>query len=86
MTAEEVVHDKLIDHALRFILPNISWMQKGYINPASHGTRAPNATNSYAPFYVMQFRLRPSFNVSSLPNKGDRVVATALKTYGTKGI
>ncbi len=68
--------------ALRFILPN-AWMQRGFVNPASHGTTAPPANaNANAPYYGMRFRLKSTFNISSLANAGARVVAKALQTYG----
>ena len=77
-TADEVAAGS-IDHAVRFILPN-DRLQKGYVRPATHGTKTTGGSD--APFYGVNLRLRPDFDLSSLPSDGARVVAKALQTYG----
>jgi serine/threonine-protein kinase len=78
-SADEVAAGAVF-HAIRFILPNAR-MRKGlYVHPATHAG-SPSATGN-APIYGSRWRLKSSFDLSSLPNAGARVVAKALQTYG----
>lgn len=76
--ADEVAAGE-INHAIRFILPNNRMRKNYYVHPASHAG-SPSATG-YAPIYGMRFRLKSSFNVSSL-KPAAQVVARALQKYG----
>ncbi|KAJ3325354.1 hypothetical protein HDV06_004213 [Boothiomyces sp. JEL0866] len=70
----------LINHAIRFILPN-SRIQKGkYVLPATHTTNAATGGSNLPP-YGTRLRLKSSFNVSRLSG-GAKVIAKALQTYG----
>jgi serine/threonine-protein kinase len=77
-TADEVASG-VIDHAIRFILPNNRIRSGVYVHPASHagGPQAP----SPAPIYGTRFRLKQSFDDSSFSAPA-RVVIQALKKYG----
>jgi len=83
-TAEEVAAG-VITHAIRFILPNSRIQCRQYVRPATHGTGSSNcsgwATSNGVP-YGARLRLKPSFDLSTLPSAGARVVGQALKTYG----
>ena len=76
-TADEVAAGH-IDHAIRFVLPN-NRMRKGYVRPATHGTRTTGGGNT--PYYGVHLRLRADYPISSL-SPGARVVAKAMQTYG----
>jgi serine/threonine-protein kinase len=77
-TADEVASG-VIDHAIRFTLPNDRIRRGVYVHPASHagGPQAP----SPAPIYGTRFRLKQSFDDSSFSAPA-RVVIQALKKYG----
>ena len=79
-SADEVASG-VIDHAIRFILPNASIRSGVYVHPATHGTRAA-AGAADAPPYGARLRLRPDFPLASLPNDGARTVARAMQRYG----
>ena len=71
-----------INHAIRFILPNDRIRKGAYVHPATHsgagnGTPTPDTVP-----YGARFRLKSSFDLTSLPNDGARVVARALRRYG----
>jgi hypothetical protein len=71
-----------IEHAIRFILPNLRIRKGEYVHPATHsgagkGTPAPDLVP-----YGARLRLKPTFNLQSLPNEGARVVARALARHG----
>lgn len=68
-----------IDHAIRFILPNNKMRKNYYVHPATHAG-SPSA-NGTAPFYGMRFRLKSSFDVTSL-KPAAQIVAKALQKYG----
>jgi len=78
----------VIDHAIRFTLPNNEIQSGSYVRPASH-VGGPTATDTDSPFYGVRLRLHQSFNITSLPNAVGTAAApyatiflTALKTYG----
>jgi serine/threonine-protein kinase len=77
-SADEVASGS-IDHAIRFILPN-DRVTRGYVRPAVHGTRTTGA--GAAPAYGVHLRLKPGFDIDSLPTEGAKVVARALQKYG----
>jgi len=87
-TPDEVASG-VIDHAMRFVLPNNYMRYLTYVHPASHAG-APSNMSLNSPIYGMRFRLQESFDVSRLFNlKGNalgqqsaNVILTALKTYG----
>lgn len=78
-TADEIVAGS-IDHAIRFILPNDRVRMRTYVPPATHGTNTTGGPD--LPPYGVHFRLRPDFDLASLPNEAARVVARALQRYG----
>ncbi len=77
-TADEVAAGT-IDHAIRLILPN-DRITQSFVPPATHGTNTTGG--STAPSYGFHLRLKPSFDLASLPNDGARVVARAMQKYG----
>jgi serine/threonine-protein kinase len=81
-TADEVKAGH-IDHAIRFILPNAS-IRGGnvYVHPGTHTTTATSGNKASAPPYGVHFRLKSSFDVTTLPTAGDQVVAKAMQKYG----
>jgi hypothetical protein len=77
-TADELLAG-VIDHAIRFILPN-GRMQAGvYVHPATH---AGSPSGQGMPPYGARFRLRADYPLGSLPDEGTRVIARALQRYG----
>ncbi|MCA9648286.1 MAG: hypothetical protein KC501_00160 [Myxococcales bacterium] len=78
--ADEVTAGE-IDHAIRFILPNANIRDLIYTRPATHSTGATSAPYP-APPYGVHLRLRPDFDLGSLPSDGARVVAQALQSHG----
>ncbi len=78
-TADEVAAG-WIDHAIRFILPNARIRAGVYVHPATH-IGAPSGPSG-APPYGARLRLKSSFDLSTLPNEGARVVARAMQRYG----
>lgn len=79
-SADEVFAGE-VKHALRFILPNARMQRQVYVRPATHAG-APSSTNMSAPPYGVRFRLKASFDESTLASPGARVLARALKKYG----
>jgi serine/threonine-protein kinase len=70
----------VIQHAMRFTLPNTR-MQKGlYLHPGTH-SGAPSASSPF-PIYGSRFRLKPTFDMSQLSNPAALAIAVALQTYG----
>ena len=69
-----------IRHAIRFILPNARMRAHYYVHPGTHAG-SPSGPAS-APVYGSRWRLKASFDLSSLPNEGARTVARALQKYG----
>jgi hypothetical protein len=70
----------VINHAMRFTLPNASMMAGYYVHPGTHAG-GPSGSNLMPP-YVSRFRLKSSFDVSTLPNAYAQAVAVALQKYG----
>jgi serine/threonine-protein kinase len=77
-TADEVKAG-MIDHAIRFILPN-DRVRENFVPPATHGTRTTGGPGT--PYYGVHFRLRRDYPLAQLPSEGARVVARALQRYG----
>jgi hypothetical protein len=74
-----------IDHAIRFVLPN-SRIRDGdvFVHPATHTGQTQNPgdpSRPDAPPYGVRFRLKASFDVSSL-KPGAQVIARGLQKYG----
>jgi hypothetical protein len=70
----------VVPHALRFILPNAR-MQKGYyLHPGTHAGGPSGAAP--LPIYASRWRLKSSFDMTSLPNAAAKAVAVALQNYG----
>lgn len=80
MTADEVAAGE-VNHAIRFILPNANIRNLIYTRPATHSTGATSAPEP-APPYGVHLRLRPDFDLASLPSDGARVVAQGLQRHG----
>lgn len=78
-TADEVEAGE-IAHAIRFILPNARMRSGYYAHPGTHAG-GPSGPAS-APVYGSRWRLKPSFNLNSLPNDAARTVARAMQKYG----
>jgi serine/threonine-protein kinase len=70
----------VVNHAMRFTLPNSSIKSGVYVHPGTHAG-GPSGGNLMPP-YVARFRLKSSYDVSSLPNAAAKAVATALQKYG----
>jgi hypothetical protein len=79
-TVEEVAAGE-IPHALRFILPNERIRAGIYTPPGTHST-FPTDGGPDMPPYGVRLRLKDSFDESSLPSEGARVIARAMKRYG----
>jgi len=69
----------VIDHAIRFILPNARMQAGVYVHPATH---AGGPSGQGMPPYGARLRLRSNYPLSSLPDEGTRVIARALQRYG----
>jgi serine/threonine-protein kinase len=69
----------LVDHAIRFILPNARIRSGFYVHPATH-VGAPGGPPD-APPYGARLRLRADYPIASLP-AGARPVARAMQRYG----
>ncbi len=69
----------VIDHAIRFILPNARIRHGSYVHPATHvgGPAGP----ADAPPYGSRLRLRSDFPIGTL-KPGAQVVARAMQRYG----
>lgn len=80
-TADEIAAGS-IDHAIRFILPN-NRIRGGnvYVHPGTHTTSATSGDPNAAPPYGVRFRLKSTFDVTTL-SPGAQVVAKALQKYG----
>jgi serine/threonine-protein kinase len=79
-TSDEVAAGE-IAHALRFILPNARIRDGIYTVPGTHST-GPTSGGPDMPPYAVRFRLKDSFDESTLATEGARVIARALKRYG----
>jgi serine/threonine-protein kinase len=69
----------VINHAIRFILPNARLAKGIFVRPATH-VGGPSGPSTAVP-YGAHFRLKASFNVATL-KPGAQVVARALQKYG----
>ena len=69
----------VIDHALRFILPNNMIRAKKYVAPATHGTNTTGPATAGP--YGFRMRLKASYPVNTL-SPAAQVVARALQKYG----
>jgi serine/threonine-protein kinase len=78
-SADEVAAG-VIEHAVRFILPNDRMRAGAYVRPATHAG-APSGPADALP-YGSRLRLRAGYPLPSLPSDGARVVARALQRYG----
>jgi len=77
-SAEEVKAG-VIDHAIRFILPNSMIRAKKYVAPATHGTNTTGPATAIP--YGGHMRLKADFPVDTL-KPAAQVVARALQKYG----
>jgi len=76
--AEIAAHQ--INHAMRFTIDNGKIDNTYYVHPATHlGGSGPSGTTIP---YGSRFRLKSSFNVSSLPTPEAQAIAVALQKYG----
>jgi hypothetical protein len=69
----------VVNHALRFILPNARIRAGYYLHPGTHAANTQGSSGM--PYYVSRFRLRGDFDITGL-SPGAQVIATALKKYG----
>jgi len=77
-SAEEIKAG-VIDHAIRFILPNSMIRTKKYVAPATHGTNTTGPMTSIP--YGGHMRLRADYPIANL-KPAAQVVARAMQTYG----
>ena len=76
--ADEVASG-VINHAIRFILPNARMRKGSYVHPATHAG-APGGPAD-APPYGTRLRLRANFPINTL-RPGAQVVARAMQRFG----
>ncbi len=69
----------VIDHAIRFILPNNMIRAKRYVAPATHGTNTTGPATAGP--YGFRMRLKANYPVNTL-SPAAQVVARALQKYG----
>ncbi len=70
----------VVNHAMRFTLPNPRIQAGVYLHPGTHAG-GPSG-GAFMPAYVARFRLRADFDMSVLPNPAAVAIARALQTYG----
>ncbi len=70
----------IVRHAMRFTLPNPEIRSGVYLHPGTHAG-GPSG-DSLMPAYTSRFRLRSTFDVTTLPSAGAVTIARALQTYG----
>ncbi|HEY1587859.1 MAG TPA: hypothetical protein VGH63_19300, partial [Polyangia bacterium] len=70
----------VINHAMRFTIPNDRIRADVYLHPATH-LGGPTGGATTLP-YGARIRLKASFDDSTLPSDAARVVSAALKKYG----
>jgi serine/threonine-protein kinase len=70
----------VIEHAIRFILPNDLIRSDVYVHPGTHSTSATSGP-AEAPPYAVRMRLKAETDLSQL-TVGAQVVARALQQYG----
>lgn len=76
----EEIQGGVVNHALRFTIPNDRIRANVYVHPATH-LGGPTGGATTMP-YGARLRLKASFDESTLPSDAARVVARALKKYG----
>ena len=69
----------VIDHAIRFVLPNTMIRAKKYVAPATHGTNTTGPATAGP--YGFRMRLKANYPVNTL-SPAAQVVARALQKYG----
>jgi len=79
-SADEVVGKGVVDHAIRFILPNDRIRRETFVHPSTHATSSSGGSGS--PPYGARLRLKADFNMTRLSNTYARVVAKAMQQYG----
>ena len=77
-SAEEI-QAGVIDHAIRFILPNSAIRAKKYVAPATHGTNTSGPMTSIP--YGGHMRLKADYPIQNL-KPAAQVVAKAMQKYG----
>jgi serine/threonine-protein kinase len=70
----------VINHAIRFILPNAQILKQTWVAPATHSTGATKSTAGLP--YGARLRLKSSFDASQVTSKGGKAVIAALQKYG----
>jgi serine/threonine-protein kinase len=80
MFGADEIQAGVINHAIRFILPNGLMRQNIYVHPATHSTDQTSGPAA-APPYGTRLRLKAAKDISGLTT-GAQVVAKALKKYG----
>jgi hypothetical protein len=71
----------VVPHALRLSLARTQIRNTVYAHPGTH-TSTVYSANSQLPAIGTRFRLKASFDVSTLPSAGARALAVAMQTYG----
>jgi len=79
-TADEVIGNGVVDHAIRFILPNNRIRRETYVHPSTHATSSSGGSNT--PPYGARLRLKSNFDMTRLPNNYARIIAKAMQLYG----
>jgi serine/threonine-protein kinase len=75
----EEIKAGVINHAIRFILPNSMIRAKKYVSPGTHGTNTTGPATSLP--YAGRMRLRANYPIQNL-SPAAQVVAKALQKYG----
>ncbi|HEX9100552.1 MAG TPA: hypothetical protein VF997_00035, partial [Polyangia bacterium] len=70
----------VVNHAMRFTLPNSKIRANVYLHPATH-LGGPSGGATTLP-YGARLRLKASYDLTKLPSDAARVVAKALQKYG----
>jgi serine/threonine-protein kinase len=70
----------VVRHALRFTLPNDRIRAGVYLHPGTHAGGPTGGTT--LPAYVARFRLRSSFDLTTLPNAAAKAIARGMQVYG----
>jgi serine/threonine-protein kinase len=79
-SSDEVIGNGIVDHAIRFILPNDRIRRLTFVHPSTHSTSSSGGSNT--PPYGARLRLKSTFDMSKLPNNYARIVAKAMQQYG----
>ena len=70
----------VIDHSIRFILPNARMRAGVYVRPASHAG-GPSGPETAVP-YGARLRLRADYPLDTIEDEAARIIAVAMQTYG----